>query len=380
MIYAIPYLLLIFFLGGVAFLYDKTENDIHKQYIVIASVVIFFIFFGLRGFILSDWIIYYPFFYECSFGDIFNYTLGSQVCFEPGFILLTLICKWIFCDYHFFVFICTLIDTILLLNFLRRRTSNIPLALMIYLVFEGLVLSTNLMRNSIAIFIFLNALDYLERRKPLQYFLLCLLALSFHFSSIIYFPLYFFFHKTCNKWIYAVIFAACNIIYLFHVSIILNFITALGIDEQFSAKVRAYTEYYNEGTGLSIGYLERLFTGILVFIYYNKLIELRKGNGVYINGLIAYFIMFFFFSEFQVLSKRFANLFAYGYWIVWIDLISCFAIENNKKLFQTFVFLYCLLRMVGSANLPDFNYDNLLFGIKSYQERLYIHNRTFKEP
>jgi hypothetical protein len=36
--------------------------------------------------------------------------------------------------------------------------------------------------------------------------------------------------------------------------------------------------------------------------------------------------------------------------------------------------------MIGSAYLPDFQYDNLIFGIKSYQERLYIHNKTFKEP
>ena len=99
-----------------------------------------------------------------------------------------------------------------------------------------------------------------------------------------------------------------------------------------------------------------------------------------VNGLMAYFVMYFFLSEFSVMSKRFATLFAYGYWIIWIDLIQCFAIRNNRRLFKAFVFLYCILRMMGSANLPDFKYDNLLFGIKPYQERLYIHNKTFKEP
>jgi hypothetical protein len=32
--------------------------------------------------------------------------------------------------------------------------------------------------------------------------------------------------------------------------------------------------------------------------------------------------------------------------------------------------------MVGFTNLRTSEYDNILFGIKSYQERLYIHHRS----
>lgn len=379
MLYTLPYLSLIAFLGIIGFLFDNTEDDALKRKFNIIAVSVFFIFFGFRGFILSDWIVYYPFFFSCSFDDLTEYTIGSMSTFEPGFTLLTLICKSIFEDFHFYVFVCTLIDTVLLLNFFRKRVDNIPMVLMIYIVFEGLVLSTNLMRNSIAILIFLNALDYLEKRQPLQYFTLCTVAVMFHMSVFIFFPLYFFFHKTYSKWIYLAIFIACNVIYLGHISIVLSLASLLGLDEQFSAKIRAYTEYYDQGTGLSIGYLERLFTGLLIFLYYDKLQEVRKNNGVYINGILAYFIMFFFFSEFQVLSKRFAILFAFGYWIIWIDLIKCFHFDNNRRLFKAFVFVYCLMRTAGSTYLPDFDYDNILFGSKSYQERLYIHNRTFEE-
>uniref|UniRef100_A0AB33JK13 EpsG family protein n=4 Tax=unclassified Prevotella TaxID=2638335 RepID=A0AB33JK13_9BACT len=169
-------------------------------------------------------------------------------------------------------------------------------------------------------------------------------------------------------------------IYLGHISVFLPIASLLGIDDYFAMRIKAYTEVFNTSTGLSIGYLERLLTSMLVFLYYNKLNEVRKNNAVFINGLIAYFVMFFFFSEFQVLSKRFANLFAYGYWIIWIDLIKCFAIANNRRLFKAFIFIYCVMRMAGSTYLPDFAYDNILFGATSYQERLRIHDKTFEEP
>jgi hypothetical protein len=95
--------------------------------------------------------------------------------------------------------------------------------------------------------------------------------------------------------------------------------------------------------------------------------------------MIAYFVLFFFFNEFEVLSKRFATLFVFGYWIVWYDLIKCFSIDNNRRLFKIFIVLYCSLRMAGTCHFPDYDYENILFGAQEYQERLYFHNRTFEE-
>lgn len=376
----LPYVLLIAFLSGCSIIYNNQESETIKKQITLVAIAVFFVFFAFRGFILSDWIIYYSYFYNCSFYDITEYTLGSSTHWEPGFTMLNLICKSIFKDYFFFQFVVCAIDTCLLLYFFRKYVKNISLALILYLTFEGLVISTNLMRNSIAICIYINAIPYLYKRKSLPYFLICTLSLSFHISSLIYFPLYFFFHRKLNKWGFLVIFLACNIVFLSRISIFLTIASALGIDQQFAIRVKAYTESYNASTGISIGYIERLLTGTLVFLYYNKLHAIRKENAIFINSLTAYLFMFFFLSEFSVLSKRFATLFAFGYWIIWIDLIQCFYYQNNKRLFKCFVYIYCMLRMAGSTYLPDFQYDNLLFGIKTYQERLYIHNKTFEIP
>lgn len=391
--YAFPYILFVLYLEALALIFATDESLspapakgspvavrplTQRQYRCVALAVVgFLFFFGLRGFILSDWIGYYPFFFDCTLDDVFSYTPTEQGLYEPGFTLLTLLCRSIFRDYNFFVFVCCLINTALLLNFFRRRISNIPLCLLLFVVFEGLVMSTNLMRNSLAILIFLNALPYLEQRRPLPYFALCLLACTFHISAVLYLPLYFFLHRRLNKWVFLAIFLACNALFLLHVSVVSAFLSVIGL-EDFSARIRAYTEFYDEATGLSIGYLERLFTGLLVFLYMDKLRTLRSDADIFINALLIYLTFFLALSEFQVLSKRLCVLFAFGYWIVWADLIRCFSIRGNRKLFATFVCLYCVLRMAGTAYLPDFKYDNILLGTDSFQERLQMHNKTYE--
>lgn len=372
---AYPYLLLLGTLAALGLYTDHVKQEKYKTYLSIAGIVIFFFFFGFRGFIAGDWTVYYPYFQECDISDVIDYSL-KEASFEPGFTLLCVICKSIYNDWSFFQIVVSLIDTALLILFFRKTIDNIPYALMIYITFNGIIISTDLMRNSIAIMIFLNSLTYLKERRGIPYMSLCLLALTFHTSSLFYFPLYFFLHKRCNKWIFLVLFIVGNLIFILHVPIVLSIINILGIGGDLQLKVTAYTELMDASKGLSVGYLERLFTGAMIFSYYDKLKEVRPDNAVYFNGLALYLILFLLLSEFQVLSERITMLFSYGYWIIWMDLAKCFYHDNNRRLYKIFVVAYCLLRTYGSvSSSTDFIYDNILFNHQNYEERLYIKNR-----
>lgn len=79
-----------------------------------------------------------------------------------------------------------------------------------------------------------------------------------------------------------------------------------------------------EAKVLSIGYIERLFTGILIFCYYNKLICIRDENKMFINAFICYILLSLLLSEFGEISLRMSYLFIFAYWILWNDLIRCF--------------------------------------------------------
>lgn len=376
----VPYFTLVALLEVCAFFYaSPSANERVKQYSRGFAIFFFFFFLAFRGFIFSDWITYYSYFHQAKLSDVFDYKLGMIDNFEPGFVILNLVCRAMFDEFFFFQFVICLANLVLLLNFFKGRIDNIPFALMLYFVFGGLDISINLFRNSMAIMLFLNALPFLEKRQPVPYFMLCLLGASFHATGLIYLPLYFVLHRKMNRWVYLGIIIACNIIFLLNIPVVLSTATLLGLDEQFSAKLRAYTELYNKATPFSIGYMERFMTSFLVICYYNKLRSLNKSNTIFVNALLGYLIAFFFFSQFDTLSKRLGMLFIFSYWILWSELIKCFSIRTNRKLFIAFVSLYSLVKIWSLTRLPSMEYDNILFGHKSYQERLFIFNRTFEE-
>lgn len=373
---AFPYitLLLFFFFCGLYLDHVKSEKD--KLLLNLVVVLVFFGFFGFRGFIAGDWTNYYPFFQHCKYSDILHFNL-LQGSFEPGFTFLCALCKSIYNNWFFFQFVVSLIDTILLVRFLNHASVNIPYALMLYITFNGFTMSTDLMRNSIAIMIFINALDFIQQRKIIPYMICCLIALMFHTSAFFFFPLYFFFHIRLNRWIYLILFIIANIVFLLHIPIVPTILSIIGTGGDMQNKIKAYTEVMTESKVLSIGYLERLFSGLMLFIYYDKLLEIRRGNALYFNGLATYILLSFFLSQFQILSERITYLFSYGYWVVWLDFAKCFKYDNNRRLYKTFMVAYCIIRMFNSVKTSsDFKYDNILFDSKSYQERLYIKNTT----
>ena len=102
---------------------------------------------------------------------------------------------------------------------------------------------------------------------------------------------------------------------------------------------------------------------------------IRRDNVIYINAFLMFYILFFLFAEFAVIGGRLANLFTFCYWILWIDLLKCIALPNNRRLYVGYLVVYCLLKVFGTAVDETFYYDNLLTGSKSYEERIYIYSR-----
>lgn len=379
MIYSIPYVILVLIYGLLADYYRRVD-DTGKLNINMACVAIFLLFFGFRGFVGQDWSNYYPVFDQLSSANIgeFFYSF-DETSFEPGFVLLMLCCKTFFNSYHFMVLVVVLINAFLLFRFLFKNVSNTPLALIVFLCMGGLIMELNLLRNSISILIFLNTLQYITERKPFPFFFWNVIGMTFHVSSVMYLPLYFFFHKRCPKWLFLFLLVIGNVIFLSGIKFVTPILIAVAsnLGEVYVELVEAYTEgkYSDIELVLSIGYIERLLSGILIYCYYDKLIEIRKDNILYINAFLMFYMMFFIFAEFAVIGGRLANLFTFCYWILWLDLLRCITLPNNRKLYIGYLVIYCLLKVVGTATDETFYYDNLLTGSKSFEERLYIYTR-----
>ena len=377
MIYSIPYLVLITFYGIMALWFKQTKNIKIRAWNISLCFIITLIFWGFRGFCFYDWMSYYPMFLQSGIENLsYNITI-----IEPGFCILMTLCKELYDNYIFFTFVCSLINITLLTVFLQKHTDNYPYTLLISTIFGCFLLFTDLMRNAIAVFIFINALDYIAKKKPLKYFMTISICISFHYSAILFIPFYFFANKTINKKIYATIFFAGVCIYALNISLLANAADLiLGfINKDLEGKVRYYLDAEAATSKVNFVFLEQFFTGCLVLCYMEKLRSIRENANIYINSILLFFIFTFYLHEFVTLSTRLSILFAAGYWIIWNDIPKCLTFKNNKILFATFAFFYCFLRILGHTSNALANYDNVLFDAMRYQQRVSLFNKYFKD-
>ena len=115
----------------------------------------------------------------------------SQSRFEPGYMLICMICRSFTSEFWLAQLVMAGITNICMALFLYRYCSNPFVGTMAYFVLAMLYFSTEIMRESAAIGIFLLNWKNLYYGKIRKYYFLCLLSISFHFSAIItlFFPL-----------------------------------------------------------------------------------------------------------------------------------------------------------------------------------------------
>ena len=84
-----------------------------------------------------------------------------------------------------------LLEILLLYKFLERRRRICFFGVLLYFLIGPFFSSLNLVRQSLAFFVFLYALRYIESRDWKRYAVMMILAFGFHTSSLVLVPLYF---------------------------------------------------------------------------------------------------------------------------------------------------------------------------------------------
>lgn len=369
---------LIFLLVLSVIVSEKKEDEKLCRNMTILGITIFLIFFGCRGCIWHDWTVYTFLFDKIAWSDVASYNYFKHS--EPLWLVYELICKTLFDNFYFLAFISSLINTVLLVRFFRRYSISVLFALATYVAFSGFELSINLMRNSMAMFIVLNALPYIEKKKFGKYLIICAIATGVHLSSIIYIPMYFILNRRINKWIFLASVLIGNIVLFSNMAIVLKLAEAIGFsNEIITAKIEAYS-----GFGMYAGsrfvLLQRFFICLMVFFYYEKLNELSSSNRIFINALMIYILGSYLTSEFSEMSNRIGILFSFSFWILCGYLTKCCFYINNRRLFMGFmgfVFLFNTY-ITTSENIKE--YQNWLFGTaEPYEVKINFYNKNFME-
>lgn len=112
--------------------------------------------------------------------------------YNPGWIIFNAIIKSLNGDFYTFQFVHAIIVNSIIFIFINNYARNKFLVIIFYLFLHYLYFTMEVLRESLAISVFLLAIPSLLNKHWFQYFLYCLLAYSFHSSALILliFPLF----------------------------------------------------------------------------------------------------------------------------------------------------------------------------------------------
>lgn len=375
--YTVPYLLLLigFYLLSVETRKTSTARITPRTLWLCGFLFLFF--FGLRGFVGWDWYAYYQLFSETPSLLDLNRDFFEYALVEPGYIFYISLIKLFTDNYHVFIFISVFIDFILLSSIFNRYNKNLAFSFALFIGFF-LTSEINLLRNAKSILIFFCALHYIKERKIVPYSILIFCAFLFHASSILYFPFYFFLHKRIpRKVLIGLVFVGICLSVL-QMPFITPLINAAGavLGGRISLITEMYlsSDLYSQTFGIGFRFIERVISICLVIIYYDRIIAGNPNNILFVNLFIAYILVTLYFYELVVMFDRISTLFVLSYCFVIPLLLDNIRIKNNRRIYRSCVIVYTFLIVYTHTNNPLYRYDNLVWGVSSYEERQAIFN------
>lgn len=204
---------------------------------------------------------------------------------EPGFDFIIRKCYQYNLGVHFYIFILAFISilfTCMAINRLRGKYYSVT----VFCIFIfNMVPYVNILRQIIAISIFMYAFVFIQKRKPFFYFLCISLAALFHASALILLPLYFLKTYRLENKIYIIIYILSFFFISFDLSRYLPQIELLN---------RNYAAYVTdvESTDFSlIGFVVTSLLNILVFVMI-VINDLFKKHPLLCNFVFMYFVIY----------------------------------------------------------------------------------------
>lgn len=182
----IPYLIPLFTLICGIIFYDAQGVERNRRWILIGVCIYLSIFYGLSyrlGWDTEWYMRAYRTFPTLS--NIPEDIMQRYDYAQPGFILLWLTCRTLSPDYWLFHLIqCTFVN-IAVFTFISRHTKYVFTASLIYYLCYSFYFNLEIVRESIAIGIFLLSYNYLDKHKWVKYYLCVFLSYMFHASALI---------------------------------------------------------------------------------------------------------------------------------------------------------------------------------------------------
>lgn len=281
--------------------------------------------------------------YEKMYYDVTNYNniiqslINNSV--EPGWIILNYLVKLLFGNNVKYIFVVSSF-LILLFSFAAiykyRNRLNISVAILIFMctMYNP---SFNVIRQILAISILLFAIKYIEDKKVFKFLFFVLLAGSFHYSALIFIPIYWLlgsnYYSLWNK-------VKRLTLYLFFILIVFQFESFFN----FFVDIGVFSKYsiYEVNNNTSIGFGNIIVRIPIIIIILLNLKILQKRDPFMIQIIPLYFISLILF--FLGYKAGYVGRIAINFEVIQILVISSIIRHQNnlslKYLYYIIIWLY----------------------------------------
>lgn len=363
------YLLFISFLL-VCHLIQPRVNSKKLELLAIPLAAIFLCMGYMTG---SDWRGYELHYSELYFEDVFS---GR---YEPGFTLYQSIFRFFGVPFFVYNIFSKLITFFVFYSIIKKISPKYRyLCLMYYTCVSGYAVFIDYsMRNVMAVTIAMYSLRYYSNRQLWKWMVASLLAMSFHTTAVILFPLYFVrFANVKSKYIFAV-FIVFNIAMMSLQDSFFEKVNFLaGISEHAATKYEYYATGigdYSSGKGLSLGYLFNVSIFLIILLFRKEIISNYKcGEMLFVFSVLHTF--FYRIGLSVTIFGRFELFFSLIHCIAFVCCISFIKKKIWRQSILIIVFLFSLMStyIIVTSNTKFVPYTNYLFHLNdnlNYNQR-----------
>lgn len=259
---------------------------------------------------------------------------------EPGFLAICVACKSICNEFWFTQLVLAGITNGLMFLFIYKQCKNPFVGVFLYSFMAMFYFTTEIMRESIAIGIFLNNLNNYNNANWKKYYFICCLSIVFHFSAILtlFFPLVRF--LKFNIWYIIICF---GIIFIAPVFESINQLLTL---TTIANKIRAYTLQADD-VNINYRIFNIIYIGIPAFCSM-FLLYIKKIQTEYLQFLLLHVLFCCGIFAIPIIFSRFANYTLLIVIVTAANLLSFYKL----KLYIKSIFL-CLIILSQSLYLSS---------------------------
>lgn len=179
------YFIIIFTILLLIFRYDYCRKETGRLFWYLAIFAAMVAVAGLRYRIGTDSVRYETYYKSMPVLWELSAKYFEKTRFEPGFVILMSACRSISKDFILFQFVHALIVNSAVFILFWRNSRNPFTGLLFYCFMSYMALNTEVLREALAVSVFIYAWPFFKRNNFLVYYLLILLAISFHLGASI---------------------------------------------------------------------------------------------------------------------------------------------------------------------------------------------------